>query len=105
MFSRYRNYEGEKERPLTEREMKHLNALMDEATVVVDKFAASDPEQVHWLARIRESFEGTQVSVVATPSGSGARQPRAIESRRRGELNARRQAHDGRSGAAQCRPG
>jgi hypothetical protein len=47
--------------------MKHLNALMDEATIVVDKFAASDPEQVHWLARIRESFEGTQVSVVATP--------------------------------------
>ena len=67
VFSRYRNYEGERERPLTEREMKHLNALMDEATVVVDKFAASDPEQVHWLAQIRESFEGTQVSVVATP--------------------------------------
>jgi MinD-like ATPase involved in chromosome partitioning or flagellar assembly len=67
VFSRYRNYEGERERPLTEREMKHLNALMDEATVVVDKFAASDPEQVHWLARIRESFDGTQVSVVATP--------------------------------------
>ncbi len=67
VFSRYRNYEGEKERPLTEWEMKHLNALMDEATVVVDKFAASDPEQVHWLAKIRESFEGTQVSVVATP--------------------------------------
>jgi hypothetical protein len=40
---------------------------MDEATVVVDKFAASDSEQVHWLAQIRESFEGTQVSVVATP--------------------------------------
>jgi len=67
VFSRYRTYEGEKERPLTGQEMKHLNALMDEATVVVDKFAASDPEQVHWLARIRESFEGTQVSVVATP--------------------------------------
>ena len=67
VFSRYRNYEGEKERPLTEWERKHLNALMDEATVVVDKFAASDPEQVHWLAKIRESFEGTQVSVVATP--------------------------------------
>jgi len=67
VFSRYRNYEGERERPLTEREMKHLNALMDEATVVVDKFAESDPEQVHWLAQIRESFEGTQVSVVATP--------------------------------------
>ena len=67
VFSRYRNYEGEKERPLTEWEKKHLNALMDEATVVVDKFAASDPEQVHWLAKIRESFEGTQVSVVATP--------------------------------------
>jgi len=33
----------------------------------VDKFAESDPEQVHWLAQIRESFEGTQVSVVATP--------------------------------------
>jgi MinD-like ATPase involved in chromosome partitioning or flagellar assembly len=67
VFSRYRNYEGEKESPLTEREMKHLNALMDEATVVVDKFAESDPLQVHWLAQIRESFEGTQVSVVATP--------------------------------------
>jgi MinD-like ATPase involved in chromosome partitioning or flagellar assembly len=67
VFSRYRNYEGEKERPLTEREMKHLNALMDEATVVVDKFAATDSEQVHWLGQIRESFEGTQVSVVATP--------------------------------------
>ena len=67
VFSRYRNYEGERERPLTEREMKHLNALMDESTVVVDKFAESDPEQVHWLAQIRESFEGTQVSVVATP--------------------------------------
>ena len=67
VFSRYRTYEGEKERPLTEREMKHLNALMDEATVVVNKFAESDPLQVHWLAQIRESFEGTQVSVVATP--------------------------------------
>jgi MinD-like ATPase involved in chromosome partitioning or flagellar assembly len=67
VFSRYRNYEGEKESPLTEREMKHLNALMDEATVVVDKFAESDPLQVHWLAQIRESFEGTRVSVVATP--------------------------------------
>ncbi len=67
VFSRYRNYQGERDRPLTEREMKHLNALMDEATVVVDKFAASDPEQVHWLAQIRESFDGTQVSVVATP--------------------------------------
>ena len=67
VFSRYRNYEGEKERPLTEREMKHLNALMDEATVVVNRYAESDPLQVHWLAQIRESFEGTQVSVVATP--------------------------------------
>ena len=67
VFSRYRTYEGERERPLTEREMKHLNALMDEATIVVDKFAESDPEQVHWLAKIRESFAGTQVSVVATP--------------------------------------
>ncbi len=67
VFSRYRNYEGERERPLTEQEMKHLNALMDEATIVVDKYAESDPEQVHWLAKIRESFEGTQVSVVATP--------------------------------------
>ena len=66
-FSRYRNYEGEKESPLTEREMKHLNALMDEATVVVNKFTGSDPLQVHWLAQIRESFAGTQVSVVATP--------------------------------------
>ena len=67
VFSRYRNYEGEKERPLTEQEMKHLNGLIDEATVVVDKFAESDPEQVRWLAQIRESSEGTRVSVVATP--------------------------------------
>jgi hypothetical protein len=67
VFSRYRNYEGEKERPLTEQEMKHLNELMDEATVVVDKFAENDPEQVRWLAQIREGFNGTQVSVVATP--------------------------------------
>ncbi len=67
VFSRYRSYEGEKERPLTEQEMKHLNGLMDEATVVVDKFAESDPEQVQWLAQIRESFKGTKVSVVATP--------------------------------------
>ena len=47
--------------------MKHLNALTDEATVVVNKYAESDPLQAHWLAQIRESFEGTQVSVVATP--------------------------------------
>ena len=67
VFSRYRNYEGEKERPLTEQEMKHLSGLIDEATVVVDKFAESDPEQVRWLAQIRESSEGTRVSVVATP--------------------------------------
>ena len=67
VFNRYRNYEGERERPLTEQEMKHLNGLMDEATVVVDKFAESDPEQVRWLAQIRESFEGPHVSVVATP--------------------------------------
>src|SRR5271165_3260059 len=67
VFSRYRNYEGEKERPLTEQEMKHLNGLIDEATVVVDKFAESDPEQIRWLAQIRESSEGTRVSVVATP--------------------------------------
>ena len=67
VFNRYRNYEGEKERPLAEQEMKHLNGLMDEATVVVDKFAESDPEQVRWLAQIRESFEGPHVSVEATP--------------------------------------
>jgi MinD-like ATPase involved in chromosome partitioning or flagellar assembly len=67
VFSRYRHYEGEKERSLTEQEMKHLNGLMDEATVVVDKFAESDPEQARWLAQIRESFEGPHVSVVATP--------------------------------------
>ena len=67
VFSRYRNYEGEKERPLTEEEMKHLHTLMDEATVVVDKFVESDPEQVQWLAQIRESYGGTQVSIVATP--------------------------------------
>jgi hypothetical protein len=67
VFSRYRNYEGEKERPLTEQEMNHLNGLMDEATVVVDKFVDSDPEQVRWHTRICESFEGSRVSVVATP--------------------------------------
>jgi len=67
VFSRYRNYEGDKERPLTEQEMKHLSRLIDEATVVVDKFVESDPEQVLWLAQIRESLEGTRVSVVATP--------------------------------------
>jgi hypothetical protein len=67
VFSRYRNYEGEKERPLTGPEMSHLNGLMDEATIVVDKFAAADPEQARWYARICENFEGTRVSVVATP--------------------------------------
>ena len=67
VFSRYRNYEGEKERPLTEQEMRHLNGLMDEATIVVDKFAVSDPEQARWYARICENFDGTRVSVVATP--------------------------------------
>lgn len=67
VFSRYKNYEGEKERPLTGQERRHLNELMDEATVVVDKFVQSDPEQVKWYARICESFEGTQVSVIATP--------------------------------------
>jgi hypothetical protein len=40
---------------------------MDEATVVVDKFVESDPEQARWHNRIRESFDGTQVSVIATP--------------------------------------
>jgi MinD-like ATPase involved in chromosome partitioning or flagellar assembly len=67
VFSRYRNYEGEKERPLTEEEMRHLNGLMDEATIVVDKFAAGDPEQARWHARICENFDGTRVSVVAAP--------------------------------------
>jgi hypothetical protein len=67
VFSRYRNYEGEKDRPLTERERTHLNLLMDEATIVVDKFSDTDPEQARWLTRIREGFEGTQVSVVASP--------------------------------------
>ena len=67
VFGRYRNYEGEKERPLTEQEMSHLNGLMDEATIVVDKFVASDPEQARWYARICENFEGTRVSVVSTP--------------------------------------
>jgi MinD-like ATPase involved in chromosome partitioning or flagellar assembly len=67
VFSRYRNYEGEKARPLTEQEIRHLNRLMDEATVVVDKFVESDPEQARWYSRIHESFEGTQVSVIATP--------------------------------------
>jgi hypothetical protein len=67
VFSRYRNYEGEKERPLTEQEIGHLNRLMDEATVVVDKFVESDPEQARWHARICEHFGGTRVSVIATP--------------------------------------
>ena len=67
VFSRYRNYEGEKDRPLSEGEQKHLNSLMDEATIVVDKFNQADPEQARWHARIRESFEGTQATVVATP--------------------------------------
>jgi MinD-like ATPase involved in chromosome partitioning or flagellar assembly len=67
VFSRYRNYEGEKERPLTELEMSHLSNLMDDATVIVDKFIESDAEQVRWRARICESFEGTRVSVVDTP--------------------------------------
>jgi MinD-like ATPase involved in chromosome partitioning or flagellar assembly len=67
VFSRYRNYEGEKERPLTEAEMKHLIGLMDEATIVVDKYTESDPEQARWYSRICESFEGTQVTVVPSP--------------------------------------
>jgi hypothetical protein len=67
VFSRYRNYAGEKERPLTEPEMAHLGGLMDEATVIVDKFIETDPEQARWYTRICESFEGSQVSVVATP--------------------------------------
>src|SRR5690348_6260586 len=67
VFSRYRNYQGEKDRPLTEPEMRHLSELMDEATVVVDKFIDSDPEQARWYGRICESFEGTRVSVVASP--------------------------------------
>ena len=67
VFSRYRNYEGEKERPLSDQEMKHLGGLMDEATIVVDKFIESDPEQARWHGRICENFEGTRVSVVATP--------------------------------------
>src|SRR6516225_8467663 len=48
VFSRYRNYEGEKERPLSDRERRHLIGLMDEATVVVDKYVDRDPEQVRW---------------------------------------------------------
>jgi MinD-like ATPase involved in chromosome partitioning or flagellar assembly len=67
VFSRYRNYEGEKERPLTELEMSHLSSLMDEATIIVDKFIESDAEQVRWRARICESFDGTRVTVVDTP--------------------------------------
>ena len=67
VFSRYRNYEGEKDRLLTEQERAHLTGLMDEATVVVDKFADRDPEQAKWYAHICERFHGTQVSVVATP--------------------------------------
>ncbi len=71
VFSRYRNYEGEKERPLTEQERRHLIALMDEATIVVDKFVDRDPEQVRWHDQICERFEGTEVSVVATPWDQG----------------------------------
>src|SRR5215831_16942399 len=67
VFGRYRNYQGEKDRPLTEQEMNHLNMLMDEATVVVDKFIAGDPEQARWYGRICENFDGSRVSVVATP--------------------------------------
>ena len=67
VFSRYRNYEGERERPLTDQERKHLNGLMDKATIVVNKYQESDPEQARWYARTCEAFEGTQVSVVATP--------------------------------------
>jgi MinD-like ATPase involved in chromosome partitioning or flagellar assembly len=67
VFSRYRSYGGEKDRPLTEQEVKHLERLMDEATVVVNKFVESDPEQVRWFTRICESFTGTHVSVIATP--------------------------------------
>src|SRR5215471_896046 len=67
VFSRYRNYEGEKERPLSDQERKHLVGLMDEATVVVDKYVDRDPEQVKWYAQICERFEDTGVSVVATP--------------------------------------
>lgn len=67
VFSRYRNYEGEKERPLSDQERRHLIGLMDEATVVVDKYVDRDPEQAKWYDAICESFEGTSVSVVATP--------------------------------------
>jgi MinD-like ATPase involved in chromosome partitioning or flagellar assembly len=67
VFSRYRNYEGEKDRPLSENERGHLSSLMDEATIVVDKFNQSDPEQARWYGRIREGCEGTQVTVIATP--------------------------------------
>ena len=67
VFSRYRNYEGEKERQLSDQERKHLIALMDEATIVVDKYVDRDPEQVKWYNAISERFEGTSVSVVATP--------------------------------------
>src|SRR5215471_21337745 len=67
VFSRYRNYEGEKERPLSNQERRHLIGLMDEATVVVDKYVDRDPEQVKWYTQICERFENTGVSVVATP--------------------------------------
>ena len=67
VFRRYRNYEGERDRPLTKQERKHLTGLMDEATIVVNKFVESDPEQVKWHARICESVKGTRVSVAATP--------------------------------------
>ena len=92
VFSRYRNYEGEKERPLTEEEMKHLRGLMDEATIVVDKFVESDPEQVRWHTRIRESLRGHSGVGGRDTLGPGTGQPGGPGSWRGRRRDARRQA-------------
>jgi hypothetical protein len=105
VFSRYRNYAGDKERPLTEQERKHLTGLMDEATVVVDKFADNDPGQAKWYAQICERFTGTHVSVVATPWDHALGQPGAPGPGRCRCGHAGCEAGDGRRGAPQCRSG
>ena len=105
VFSRYRNYEGEKERPLTEAEMKHLRGLMDEATIVVDKFIETDPEQVRWHTRICEASRAPRCRW-SRPRGTRrwpTGWPLDLGAVSRGD--ARRQAGHGRGGAARRRPG
>ena len=75
VFSRYRNYEGEKDRPLTEREKTHLNRLMDEATIVVDKFSENDPEQARWLDPDPRGLRGNAGLGRGHSLGPGAGQP------------------------------